>query len=194
MKKFVGFATLFIAIATFHMKAQAPQGMNYQAIARDPSGAILVYQHIALRFTITNGNGGSTLYQETDTTTTNQFGLFSLNVGNGTPIGSPFSSINWGSVTPWMSVEMDPAGGSTYHYMGSSQLLSVPYALYAASGNQGPPGIDGDRYTTTSSSTLTISMSPQNFTIGAGLNYSVGQTIIIANSVSDLMTATVVSY
>ena len=134
------FALLFIASTVF---AQAPQGMNYQAVARDASGNILPSQNISIRFTITDGNGGATLYQETHTVSTNQFGLFILNIGNGTPTSGTFSSVTWSSITPWLAVEMDPAGGTAYISMGSSQLLSVPYALFAASGNQGPQGTPG---------------------------------------------------
>ncbi len=176
------------------VNAQPPQAMNYQAVARNASGTILVNQHISLRMTVTDGNGGSTLFQETDTTTTNQFGLFSLKIGEGVPIVNTFSSIPWATVTPWLSVELDPAGGSSYQFMGSSQLLSVPYALFAASGNQGPAGLDGDRYTSVSTTSMTINTGNQSFFIDTGLSYSIGQTIIIANSVSNQMTASVASY
>src|ERR1017187_2948239 len=121
--------------------AQVPQGINYQAIARNASGLVIPNATITLRLTITNGNGGSTLYTETDTATTNQFGLFTLQIG--LKDTTNFSVINWGTTTPWLKVEMDPAGHASFVLMGSSQLLSVPYALYAAHGNQGAPGTNG---------------------------------------------------
>jgi len=201
--------------------SQAPQGINYQAVARDISGAILQTQNISIRFTISNGSGGTTLYQETQNATTNQFGLFTLNVGNGTPVIGNFTSIAWATVTPWLQVEMDPAGGIAYVNMGTSQLLSVPYSLFAASGNPGPqgatgpPGIqgpqgntgltgapgpqgqdgdDGDRYTTTSSTSLSISTGVKNITVEDSLSYAIGQTVIIANTAINLMTGTITSY
>ena len=174
--------------------AQAPQGMNYQAVARNASGTILINQLISLRMTVTDGNGGNTLFQETDTVSTNQFGLFSLKIGEGIPVVNTFSSIPWATATPWLSVELDPAGGSLFQFMGSSQLLSVPFALYAASGNQGPAGQNGDRYTSVSTTTMTISTGNQNFNIATGLSYSIGQTIIVANSVNNQMTGLVNSY
>lgn len=124
-----------IMIANFAY-AQAPQGMNYQAVARDVSGAVLANQHISLQITITDSNGGPTLYQETDTAYTNQFGLFTVNVGSGTPVSGTFSAITWSTVTAWMQVDFDPAGGTSYILMGTSQLLSVPYALSAGSSSQ----------------------------------------------------------
>lgn len=124
---------LCIGLPFAQLFAQAPQGMNYQAVARDASGNIYASHAISVRISITNGSGGSTLYQETHATTTNQFGLFTLNVGSGTPVSGTFSGINWSGTSPWMKIEYDPNGGSSYTNMGTSELLSVPYSLYAAS-------------------------------------------------------------
>ena len=123
--------------------SQAPQGLNYQAVARNSAGDILQNRNISIRFTITNDNGGPVLYQEIQNTITNQFGLVTLNVGKGIPVSGSFTSLNWAVVTPWLQVDLDPAGGNAYVNMGTSQLLSVPYALFAASGNQGPAGPQG---------------------------------------------------
>ncbi|HLF63359.1 MAG TPA: tail fiber domain-containing protein [Saprospiraceae bacterium] len=130
-------------LSTHSLSAQAPQGLNYQAVARTTAGEILENRNISLRFTITDNNGGPVVYQETHSTTTNQFGLFTLNIGNGTPVSGTFSSINWAAVSPWLVVEMDQSGGNAYVHMGTSPLLSVPYALFAESGNEGPGGPQG---------------------------------------------------
>ncbi len=174
--------------------SQAPQSFNYQAVARDNAGDILQSRSISIRFTITDEQDGAVLYQETQTTTTNQFGLLTMNVGKGVPVFGDFSSIPWAAVNAWLQVDMDPDGGTDYVTMGTSQLLSVPYSLYSASGNEGPAGKDGDRYTTTSSTSMTLATGVQNFTIEPGLNYAIGQTVIIANSAGNLMTGTVNSY
>ena len=127
---------LIVTIFTFlNIQAQTPQALNYQAIARNTTGAILANQSVSIRISITDGSAGATLYQETHTVTTNQFGLFTLGVGNGTVVSGIFSSIPWATITPWLQVEMDPAGGSAYVMMGSSALLSVPYALQAQKAN-----------------------------------------------------------
>ncbi|MBL0139394.1 MAG: hypothetical protein IPP86_12845 [Bacteroidetes bacterium] len=127
---------LIVTIFTFlNIQAQTPQALNYQAVARNTTGAILANQSVGIRISITDGSAGATLFQETHTVTTNQFGLFTLGVGNGTVVSGIFSSIPWATITPWLQVEMDPAGGSAYVMMGSSALLSVPYALQAQKAN-----------------------------------------------------------
>ncbi|MCW3082663.1 MAG: hypothetical protein JWP12_29 [Bacteroidetes bacterium] len=114
----------------------APQGFNYQAVARNASNALLSNQLIGIRIGIYSGSASGVLqWEETFHPTTNQFGLFSLVIGQGTTTGSgaaaSFSAINWGSAAYYMKVEMDVTGGSSYVTMASSQLLSVPYALFS---------------------------------------------------------------
>ncbi len=138
---FVSCWVLFIS----SLMAQASQGFNYQAIARNTSGNILSNQNISFRFSIRNGNGGAVLYRETFSTTTNQFGLVTLTIGKGIPVSGSFSAIDWANVTPWLKVEMDESGGTSFTTMGESLLQSVPYALFAASGNEGPQGIPGEK-------------------------------------------------
>ncbi len=114
--------------------AQAPQGIPYQAVARNSSGNILANQNIRVRFTIRDSVAtGVIKYQETFTPTTNSLGLFNVNVGMGTVLSGTFSGINWGVNAKYMQVEMDPAGGTAYVDMGTTQMMSVPYALHAGS-------------------------------------------------------------
>lgn len=113
--------------------AQAPQGIPYQAVARNSSGAILASTAISVRFTIRDSIAtGAIKYQETFAVTTNALGLFNVNVGQGTVVSGTFSGINWGTNSKFMQVDMDPAGGTSYVDMGTQQMMSVPYALYAA--------------------------------------------------------------
>lgn len=135
------FATVFLFASTLH--GQAPQALNYQAVARSGEGVLLADRSIDIRFTITDGIEGNILYQETHAANTNQFGLFTLAVGRGVPVSGDFNSIDWANVSPWLRVEMDADGGSEFITMGTSQLLSVPYALYAANGTPGPQGPEG---------------------------------------------------
>lgn len=112
--------------------AQAPQAIKYQAIARDISGNILASQNVSFRISILQGSAsGPSMYTETQTATTNQFGLANLNIGTGTVVSGNFSTIGWGSNTYFVQMEFDPAGGSNYSLMGTSQFLSVPYSLYS---------------------------------------------------------------
>ncbi len=130
-------------LSSLNLKAQAPQSLNYQAVARDNAGAILQNRNVSFRISITHGNGGLMLYQETHSTSTNQFGLVTLSIGTGSNASGSFELVDWGNVNPWLQVEMDPAGGTAFTNMGTSQLLSVPYALFAARGNPGPAGPQG---------------------------------------------------
>ena len=114
--------------------AQAPQGIPYQAVARNSSGAILASTAIRVRFTIHDSIAtGAIVYRETFNPTTTSQGMFSVNVGAGTVVSGTFSSINWGTNSKFMQVEIDPAGGTSYIDMGTSQMMSVPYALFSNS-------------------------------------------------------------
>ena len=134
--------TIFTILAIFISiigSAQIPQALNYQAVARNSVGAVLQNQHVGIRFSVHDGSPTATItYQETDTTTTNQFGLFTALIGNGTVTMGIFNGIAWATGNKYLEVELDPAGGSNYNNMGTTQMLSVPYALYAnSSGTSG---------------------------------------------------------
>ena len=112
--------------------AQPPQGIPYQAVARNSSGAIMASTGVSIRFSIRDSVAtGTILYRETFSVTTSAQGLFSVNIGQGTPVTGAFSGINWGTNSKFLQVELDPAGGSSYIDMGTTQMMSVPYALYS---------------------------------------------------------------
>lgn len=116
------------------LRAQAPQGIPYQSALRNNSGAILANQVVSIRFSIRDSSlTGTIVYQETHGTTTNAQGMVSLTIGQGTASTGVFSSINWGQHAKFLQVEMDPAGGTSYVDLGTQQMMSVPYALYAGS-------------------------------------------------------------
>ncbi len=138
---------LFIATASM---AQAPQKMSYQAVIRNSSNALVANQSVGMRISILQGSAnGNAVYVETHNTTTNDNGLASIEIGSGTVESGTFSAINWAVGSYFIKTETDPAGGTNYSIAGTSQLLSVPYALYAANsgsstpGPQGPAGADG---------------------------------------------------
>jgi len=115
-------------------QAQAPNAIPYQAVARDVSGNILGNQNISLRFSVHDVTAvGTVVYKETQSVTTNSFGLFTVNIGQGTPVTGTFAAISWATNAKFMQVEMDAAGGVTYVDMGTQQMLSVPYALFSGS-------------------------------------------------------------
>jgi len=114
----------------FYSFAQAPDGFNYQGIARDNQGKELPNQNIRLRLSILqNSSMGASVYQETQSLTTNNFGLFTVKVGSGNVTNGNFGKIAWFTGVYFLKVEMDPTGGTNYALLGSSQLMSVPYAM-----------------------------------------------------------------
>jgi len=146
MKKLL--LTITMAICTTMAIAQAPMKFNYQGVARDNTGKALDNKSITMRISVLDGSAaGPAVYVETQSATTNQFGLYSVQIGNGTPVTGTMSGVAWGTGDKYMKVEIDPAGGTTYTDLGATQLLSVPYALYAATptatGPQGPQGPAG---------------------------------------------------
>jgi hypothetical protein len=126
--------TLFFYCSLF---AQSPQAFNYQGVARDLSGNPLPSQNIGLRFSILQGSSsGTEVYQEVHLVITNSLGLFDIQIGNGTVINGELEEVDWGSDNHFLQVEMDDNGGNNYQLLGTSQLLSVPYALYAEKGGE----------------------------------------------------------
>ncbi len=131
MKKITTILSLIIAIFTF---AQVPQGISYQAIALNSSGSPVVSTNVGVRISVLdNSVTGTNLYTETHTKTTNAQGLFNLVIGQGTAFSGTFNTINWGTNTKFLKVELDVTGGTNYFLVGTTQLLSVPYALSADS-------------------------------------------------------------
>ena len=118
-----------VMLLALSVSAQAPQKFNYQAIARNNTGVELVNQTVGIRISILDGGpNGALVYQETQTKTTNNFGLFTLEIGSGTVVSGTFATIAWGSGDKYIKTEIDPTGGTNYTVAGNSQLLSVPYA------------------------------------------------------------------
>ncbi len=128
-------STLFLsALLSGALAAQVPQAFDFQAVARDASGNVLSAQPVSVRLTVHSGTaGGAIAYQETHAVSTNAFGLFSVAVGQGSTVQGVFADVNWGSASHFLQVELDASGGSSYTDMGTTQLLSVPYALHAGS-------------------------------------------------------------
>ncbi len=125
--------TLFAAlIFTGSLMAQTPQSFKYQAVARDAGGDVVADQAVGMQISILQGSiTGTAMYVETFTPTTNGFGLITLNIGAGTVVNGDLATIDWSSDTYFIKIEMDMTGGTTYEEYGTSQLLSVPYALHA---------------------------------------------------------------
>lgn len=130
---------LFISI---NLYAQAPQKMTYQAVIRNASNNLVVSSPVKMKISILQGSTtGPAVYSEQHNPTTNANGLVSVEIGEGTNKIGTFSAIDWGNGTYFLKTETDPTNGNNLSIVGTSQLLSVPYALHS---NCVSSSLDGD--------------------------------------------------
>ena len=124
--------TCLAVISAILLFAQPPQTFKYQAVARDNAGNVLDNQNVSFQISILQGSASGTIvFTETHDVFTNDFGLVNLKIGTGSQVIGTLDGINWASGPYYLQIEMDEAGGTNYQFMGTSQLLSVPYAQYA---------------------------------------------------------------
>ncbi|CAL2082433.1 conserved exported hypothetical protein [Tenacibaculum sp. 190524A05c] len=122
---------LFLFLFSLIAYAQTPEGFNYQSVVRDASGDVISSSAVGVQFKLHQTTAsGTVVYTETHTPTTNAYGVFNVVVGQGTTTDD-FSSIDWSADSYFIEVSIDATGGTTYVSMGTTQLLSVPYALQA---------------------------------------------------------------
>ena len=130
--------TVYCMLVSTKSYAQAPDGINYQAVIRTLSGTLVANSTIAIRIQVKQTSASGTIvFQERHSVTTSAQGVVNLVIGQGTLLGGNFSTINW-AVGPYFAcLGVSFTNGSTYLDYGSQQLMSVPYALYAKNaGNQ----------------------------------------------------------
>ena len=135
MKKFLSVSLLALVSI---VSAQSPQSFSYQSVVRDANNDLVTNQAIESISILKNSPTGTVLYAERRNVLSNANGLITLNVGEGIVLGGAFSSISWGGYSAlFIKSELDLTGGASYTISGTSQMLSVPYALYAENaGNQ----------------------------------------------------------
>ena len=119
---------------------QSPQGVGYQGVATDLNGVELINQAISIQASVISSSAtGNIEWQEQHSVSTDAFGLFALTIGQGISTGNGlllnFADILWGSSTHFLKIEMDVTGGNNYSHIGTNQMMSVPYALYAENAN-----------------------------------------------------------
>ncbi|MBM3917768.1 MAG: DUF1566 domain-containing protein [Sphingomonadales bacterium] len=118
--------------------------MSYQAVIRDNSNVLVVNSAVGMQISILQGSvNGAVVYVETQTPTSNTNGLVSIEIGAGTVVSGTFAAIDWVNGPFFIQTETDPTGGANYSIIGTSQLLSVPYALYAKTSGSSIPGPQG---------------------------------------------------
>ena len=153
---------LFISI---NLLAKAPNKMTYQAVIRNASNNLVVNSPVKMKISILQGSAnGTAVFSELHNPTTNANGLVSIEIGGGIPITGTFPGINWANGPYFIKTETDPTGGTNYTISGTSQLLSVPYALYAGNvvNNGGKPilYIQGDITNTLAQAKITAELGP----------------------------------
>lgn len=112
--------------------AQAPQKFSFQGVARKADGKIAAYATVGVRISIlAESAGGTMVYRETHSAQTNEHGIFNIRIGSGTVISGVFSEISWKTFEHFLQLELDAAGGTSYSDLGTTQLVSVPYAIHA---------------------------------------------------------------
>ena len=142
MKKIITLASALLLTASTW--AQAPEKMSYQAVVRDASNLLVADHAVGMKISILKGSTtGTAVYVETQNILSNDNGLVSLEIGAGTAVTGTFNTIDWSTGPYFIKTETDPTGGSTYTITGTSQLMSVPYALYAKTSGSSTPGPQG---------------------------------------------------
>jgi hypothetical protein len=138
------YTLLLFLLATVSILAQTPEKMSYQAVLRDASNVLLTNQEVGMQISILQTTiTGTAVYVETQTKTTNINGLLSLAIGTGTS-SDDFSAIDWSAGPYFIKTATDPSGGSSYTITGTSQLMSVPFAMYAKTSGSATPGPQGE--------------------------------------------------
>src|SRR5690554_7223308 len=143
MKKIITVCAVLLMTASVF--AQAPEKMSYQAVVRDASDALLGSTSVGMQISILQGSpSGTSVYKERQFPNTNANGLVSIEIGTGIVVTGDFTTIDWSHGPYFIKTETDPTGGASYTITGTSQLLSVPYALYAKTPGGSTPGPQGD--------------------------------------------------
>ncbi len=154
--------------------AQAPNKMSYQAVIRNSSNALITNQAVGMRISILQtSSSGTAVYVETQTPITNANGLASIEIGGGTLVSGNFATINWANGPYFIKTETDPSGGTNYSITGTSQLLSVPYALYSTT-TSSSVSASGDTLYIGNTPYIIPGISAANTTGGGGGQYPIG--------------------
>jgi len=134
---------LFLLFKLSVISQTIPQKMNYQAVARNSSGSVISNQGLSIKSEILGNDQNTVLYSESHSVVTNQLGLFSVQIGSGTPVSGIFSNIDWSSGNKYIRTSIDLTGGNNFQIIGTSQLLSVPFSFYSEKAGQLSTGTSG---------------------------------------------------
>ncbi|WP_418551355.1 hypothetical protein [Parabacteroides goldsteinii] len=136
---------LFTSVMVLEAQDNMPQAISYQAVARDAQGRVIVEKRIGIQVEILKGSTtGTVVFSETHSLTSSKTGTVNLLIGQGIRKTGTFSSVDWGTDTYYLQLSMDLNGGSNYEKVSTTQMLPVPYALYAAKAGVAENGGSGN--------------------------------------------------
>ena len=157
-----------VVILTLGLFAQSPEGFKYQAVVRDASSNPMTDKAVGMQLTIQQGAiGGTAVYTETFAPTTNAYGLVNLEIGTGTSTDD-FSAIDWSNGPYFIETAVDVTGGTSYAVMGTSQLMSVPYALHANTAENVTNDLVDDADADPANELQDISLTGSDLTLSSG--------------------------
>ncbi len=135
---------LYLGNSSNTAAATVPGKIHYQGLAVGANGKPIKSSTVGLRLSVLDSlPNGITLYTETQSVSTDAAGIFSTYLGGGTATAGTFANIPWANGNnKFLKVEMDAQGGTNYQNMGSTQLVSVPYALHAGSAQRASELVD----------------------------------------------------
>ncbi len=126
------YTALLMLLTTAIIFAQVPQKISYQSVIRNASNVLISNTAVGMKVSLLQGgSNGVSVYSETHTPTTNANGLVSLAIGTGAVVEGVFADVDWSTGSYFVKTEIDPLGGVNYTLIGTSELLSVPFALHA---------------------------------------------------------------
>jgi len=174
MKRILTTALFLTILATAW--AQSPQQMTYQAVVRDVADQLVTNSAVGMQISILQSTPtGIAVFIETHTPITNTNGLATVEIGNGTPVSGSFAGINWANGPYFLKTETDPNGGTTYTISGTTQLLSVPYALYAETAGSTAIDLVDDADADPTNEIQSLTLSGQNLAISGGNSVTLPQ-------------------
>jgi hypothetical protein len=182
--------TLTLLLLSLNLMAQTPDKISYQAVVRNGNNTLVTNQQIGLKVSVLQGSvTGTSVYAETHTPTTNANGLLTVAIGSGTMLADSFNKINWANGPYFIKTEIDPNGGNSYSITGTTQLLSVPYALHARTADSivGAKSFSGN-YNDLTNKPITISNI-----VGDTFKLSNGGYILSAKSVNTPSQPTIIT-
>jgi hypothetical protein len=178
-------------LATAATFAQAPEKMSYQAVVRAADNTLVTNQKIGMQISILETTlNGDAVYIETHTPTTNANGLVTIEIGTGNPTLAVFSAIDWAAGSFFTKTQIDPTGGANYTITGTSELLSVPYALYAkTAGTSAPAGLNDLSDVSLENNSMYIGTKPAAAVDDPRWNLAIGNDALQSNTSGSTNTA-----